>query len=768
MAPLLHSRAAQVGLAVVVIGMAAIGFIPLFGGPGYESSLGAGILLGFVVTVTTALGTLALPDQTPAIDVLSRGLSTGALLALAAWLTTFAHGLRVGYCDALAGSESFALGPGVGALVGGAWGALAGEIARGRRRPRLSATLLAIAGPLGSISFSVGRFYTSPMIFAYDPFVGFFSGTVYDTVIDHSGLLSYRAGSAATLIAAIVVALHLERRPGGALRPTWIQRPAIAVLGIVAASASVLANAFGSHLGHWQTSATIAAALGGRIEGARCSVVYPRTLRQEDVERLAKDCDAHVAVLERWFGAPGPARITVFLFESSAQKGALMGAADTYIAKPWRREIYIQAAPYPHPVIGHELAHVLAGAFGRGPFRIAGSAGGWLPDPGLIEGVAVAAEPPEGDLLPREWALAMRDLGLLPPLDHLFALGFLGENASVAYTASGAFVGWVHDRFGADVVRAWYGGRALSELTGASWPDLEKRWRDDLGAVALPSAARGVAKARFDRPGVFGRRCPHVVDACRARADQLRAAGDFEGAITAFEEMLSLDPHDDGTRIAIARTELRQKAHAADGRAGLSSIAEDNSVARHLRDRAIEDLADLALAEGSPESREEAVARYTEVASRTLDEDARRTLDIKSAAASEESLRPSVVALLIGQGGRGPDRAMAMELLGAVTVAHTDDGVPWYLLARQYVNGASFDEANRRLDRALALPIKLPRVRLEAERLRMLGACATGDTPTALRYFALYAAHPEVSASRKGAARALVERCTGAAPPDGP
>ena len=53
------------------------------------------------------------------------------------------------------------------------------------------------------------------------------------------------------------------------------------------------------------------------------------------------------------------------------------------------------AAPYPHPVIGHELAHVLAGSFGEGPFRVAGAAGGLVPNPGLIEGVAVA-QPRQG------------------------------------------------------------------------------------------------------------------------------------------------------------------------------------------------------------------------------------------------------------------------------------------------------------------------------------------------------------------------------------
>jgi tetratricopeptide (TPR) repeat protein len=524
---------------------------------------------------------------------------------------------------------------------------------------------------------------------------------------------------------------------------------------VLAASAGLLANLLGNRLGHWQTSATIAAALGARVEGARCSVVYPRSMRLVDAERFARDCDAHVAVHERWFGAAGPPRITAFVFESSAQKGALMGAADTFIAKPWRREIYVQSSPYPHPVLGHELAHVIAGSFGRGPFRVAGPLAGLLPDPGLIEGVAVAAEPPEGDLLPRQWARAMKDLGLLPRLDHLFTLGFLGENAGVAYTVSGAFVAWIHDGFGADAVRAWYGGRPLPEITGVPWAELEQRWHADLDTETLPEAARATAKARFDRPAIFGRRCPHVVDGCRARAERLRNSGDFERAVAAFDEVLVFDPHDDNTRLAIARTRLRE-GRGAEGRAELDRLAGDAHVARHTRDRALEDLADLALAAGRGD---EAAAAYGEIERRTLDEDARRNLDVKIAAAGDASLRPAVVALLIGREERGPDRNLAMELLREAAVTH-DEGLPWYLIGRQYWNAGQLDEATERLDRALAAPIGVARAKIEAERLRMVIACASGDSPGALRFFEAYTVHPEVSEARRGAARALVERCT--------
>src|SRR6185369_12356527 len=115
-----------------------------------------------------------------------------------------------------------------------------------------------------------------------------------------------------------------------------------------------------------------------------------------------------------------------------------MGASSTYIAKPWRAEVYVQRAAYPHPVLGHELAHVVAGSFGRGPFRIAGAVGGLLPNPGLIEGIAVAAAPDDEELEGAQWARAMMDIGILPDMEHVFSLGFLGDASSKSYTLAGA------------------------------------------------------------------------------------------------------------------------------------------------------------------------------------------------------------------------------------------------------------------------------------------------------------------------------------------
>jgi tetratricopeptide (TPR) repeat protein len=735
-----------------------IGFLPLFDGPGYESALAAGIVVPIVVAVVTALEIAAARPEPLAAVV--RGLSNGAALTFAAYLTTLAHGLRVGFCDVASGSAQIALGPFIGALLAGAWGAVAGVLAgtrTGRRARTAASVVLGALGPIASIAVSVFRFYTSPMIFAYDPFVGHFSGTLYDTVIDSTGLLSYRAGSAATLIAALAGAALVTKGARFGLTLARPVSPPLALVFAAAVAVSLACIANGPALGHWHTSATIARGLGASFEGARCTVLYPSGMPEDDIRTFTRDCDAHMDLGERWLGAPVPFRITVYLFADAAQKASYMGAGDTYIAKPWRREVYIQATSYPHQVIGHELIHVLVGHFARGPFKVAGALGGLIPDPGLIEGVAVAASPRDGDLTPTEWARAMKDLGILPRLKALFAFGFFGQNSAVAYTVSGAFVGYVHDRFGAEAVRGWYGGRTLADVTGHSLEDLERGWHDELDRAVLSDAARAQAKARFERPAIFGRRCPHVVDACKVRAEELRGRGAHDAAIAAYQEALRLDPGDASLKVAIARSLVRA-GRVNEATEALQAIAANEGAPRHVRDKAIEELGDIALAAGDGG---DAAPRYREVMQRLVDEDALRTLDVKIAAAEDAHARPSVVALLIGHAGRGPDKVRAVELLATWAAEAPDDGLPSYLLARHYVGTGQLAEAAARLDRALARPIAIERVRIEARRLKMVTACGLGDAAAASAAFAAYAAEPGVSASRRGAAQSLVLRCSG-------
>src|SRR2546430_9388137 len=163
-------------------------------------------------------------------------------------------------------------------------------------------------------------------------------------------------------------------------------------------------------------------------------------MRADEARLFARDCDEELPSIEKYFDVAPTGRVTAFLFRNSADKRRLMGAGDTFIAKPWRREVYLQPAGYPHPVLGHELAHVVAGSFAGGPFHIAGKWKGIKANPGLIERLAVAASPDRDPPTPTEWSPAMLDPKLLPPGRPLASFDFLGENAAKSYNIAVAFV----------------------------------------------------------------------------------------------------------------------------------------------------------------------------------------------------------------------------------------------------------------------------------------------------------------------------------------
>ncbi len=704
---------------------AAVGFVPLFGGPGYEHDLASGLFCPSAAAIVAALALSSGEPRSPLFSLV-RGVGVGLLFGAISLFTALLHGLRVGTCDLLGGISVYALTAWVGAALGGAWGAVVAEIVRPRKRRRLGAVLLGLALPLGCAGFSVGRFVTSPMIFAYDPFVGYFSGTLYDTVVDPGlPLLSYRAGSAATLVAllagASLLVRHGERVAWGSRKePAFLAR-VLVLVGALAASLGVTAS--GESLGHYQTRATVAAALGGRLSGVRCDVVFPSSLRPDEARLLLRDCEEEIESVEAALDARGPAKITAFFFRDAAEKRRLMGAEHTYIAKPWREEVYLQVERYPHPVLGHEIAHVVAGSFGRGPFRVAGSLGGLVPNPGLIEGVAVAASPDDEDVSDLAWAKTMMDLGLLPPMRRIFSLGFLGESSSKSYTLAGAFVRFVLEKHGAGVVRAWYGGESIEALTRSSWDELEAAFKARIQSLVVPRAIEASARARFDRPSVFGRRCPHVVDALRRSADGCRDARQVEQATLLYAKVLDKDPGDQSARVSLAFLERRYGDREA-GRRALEAIEGDPKAPRNVRDRAGEILADADFLDGAyPAS----AARYERLAEEVLDEDQARTFEVKALASRSEAYREPIGLFLLGERERPTDLFVGAEALGRARALSPEDPLLRYMIGRNLVQRGFHDRALAELREALARPLPTERLTREAIRQLAICACALGD-----------------------------------------
>jgi hypothetical protein len=755
----------------VVVALLGVGFIPLFGGPGYEQSLASGLIVPSAAAVATALD-LSRGEAPEPLEAVGRGVASGLALAGLAFGTALVQALRVGMCDLAGGAVGFVLTALFGAVLGGVWGALVAEAARGRRRRRLIAVLAGVGLPLASALVSLARFYTSPMIFAFDPFAGYFSGVLYDTVIDAgTPLLTYRAGSLASLVTVTLLASVLRRDDRGRLRPVALRgaapgarvRLALATMAF-AVSASITCS--GSALGHWQTSASIARELGGARSGARCDVVYPESLLSAQADLLVKDCEEQLAAVEQTLGARGPERIRAFFFRDAAEKKRLMGAADTLIAKPWRHEVYVQKGGYPHPILGHELAHVVAGSFGRGPFRVAGGWGGILFDPGLIEGVAVAASPDDDELSDAQWAHAMLDMGTLPPIRQVFSQSFFNMAASKSYTLAGAFVRFVHDRYGAGAVRAWYRGTSIQIATGLGWDALDAEFRAHVALTPLSPEAQSFARARFERPAVFGRTCPHVVDALRTRADRCRGRNEVVRATAGYRDVLARDAHDWGARYGVGLVHERY-GDLAQGERELRALADADDAPRTWRDWAKDALADGALLRGDDVLAER---EYRGLAGRSLDEDFARTEEVKALAIADPAGRQAVMALLVGAPGRPADPVLAAEREGEWE-ARTGSPLAAYLVGRSMVGNEWFREAAPHLDRAIAAGDSMtPRIAREAIRQRAIAACALGDRTAVdwLRALVLAEAGPFAqSGGRRLSTLRLLDRCS-VSPPHGP
>ncbi len=716
-------RSARAALAVATLLGVALCFSALLGAPGVESALVLGVVLP---PWCAAIGVRVVDSQRGVpIGMLVVRAITAAWLVLAIPIALFTlNMLRVPVCEPLEGLAFLALGPGVAVALAATVGVGIGAFVS---RVRV-ATTLAVLVPVLFALIEIWGFYATPAIFGYGHFFGYFPGTLYDPDITIGpAYVSYRLLSViwwAAIVTGLSATWDPETRRASYQRTR--ERWQLALASIVLVTAGLTLELEGHRLGHFSTSATIAEALGGRLEGERCNVVYPREIPRSEAGRLLADCDFRVRRVEQILGVRQPAPVTAIFFRSADEKRALMGASNTYVAKPWRREVYLQVGDWPHPVLFHEIVHVVAGNIGVGPFRVSGHVGGIVPSPAIIEGVAVAVAWGERDgLTPHQWARAMLEIGLAPPLSSVEGLEFLLQPASRAYTTSGSFVRWLMDTEGSEVVRRLYLTGDWERALGRPLVEAEADWHRFLREeVELPEEARALAQARFERPGIFGSICPHAIANLRTALGGDLAAGDDEGAIGRCREILALDEGQASTRAALVGA-LAREGDAAEAAAELAVLVGPPSASSPILQRARQELADAHWRRGQSA---EARAIYASLLEEPMSDDAARQLDVRILAidaggAQEDALR----GLLAPPRDVTNDAATAMFAVDRLRLARADGLAP-YLAARQLMFRRRFDLALPEIVAARALGLPSERTRSEARRMEATIRFGAGET----------------------------------------
>lgn len=713
---------ALVWLAIAVAAAIGLARLPLFGTLGFELALAmaalgsiAGLDLGaaWVRRRRTSVGL-----RPSLARLLGEALVAPALFVAIPLAMLAVRGLWVLTCDWWFGLEAYLALAVASTLLAAASGALL-TVWVGPRR--FLAPLVPWLALLGLIALGLHRFFTAPPVFTYSPLVGYFPGNLYDEDVRLQAPLAWARLEQLAIVLALGLGaaarydrelVAVRRRGHGRWRWGW------AVPALVALVAALGLRWQAGALGYAIDADDIADELGGVKRTPHFVIHYDRTPAIEaDLELLAADHELRLAQVCAAIGVD-PDRVGTihsFYFASSDRKARLMGARRVEMAKPWRREIYLTAEPFPHGSLRHEIAHVVAGTFGDPWFHVAARRVGGVPvfvNPGLIEGLAVALDWPGGarGMTPHQAMRAMELLGYAPAADEVFSVKFLTLSSARSYTAAGSFLRFLLDRYGPAPVRAVYAsGGDFAGAFGKSRDALVAEWRAMLATVEVPAADLEAARERFRRGGVFSRPCPHAIAARQERAGRQLARGDRAGAIRTMRAVCRDAPDDPSYQLDLAELLVagddRERAEGraiyqrwldSDGGAALSALVLDA----------------LAHLDASAGDRAAAQAHVAAALALPLDDDRRRPFEAVEAALDGGDLAgPFLRGYFFGPGDRLAWALMASTLAPGNPLAR-------YLLGLQWHERGQYVLAVAMLDPALHGALPSPRfVRAGARRL---------------------------------------------------
>jgi len=735
-------RRVLIWIALAAVLGLGLGLVPLFGVLGFELSLALALFVSFCALDLGAKLARTL-QQMPAPGITRAIYPRRALVQTLPWAAALpvaviavpavicaVRGIWVPTCDWGFGVKALVLMPMATGALGGVLGCAIGlavgvRAEEGRWWWPHRSTMLALCAWLVIALVGLWRFYAAPPVFTFDPIIGYYPGNLYDENVQLGATLIYARIEQLlwllALVALLATRLDVPRmRIARAPRPIG-RRISPAIAAVVLGAAAVWLHTQGGALGYNVDAGDIEDVLDGRVETAHFVIHYARTPEIErDIKLIAEDHELRYAEVVAVLGVGPPGKLESFYFADRDQKGRWMGARDVEMAKPWRREIYLDHRPFPHASLRHEIAHAVASEFGDPIFGVAARRIAGIPalfSPGLIEGLAVATDWPGGDygrLTPHESVRALEEMGMRPSIRALLTLGFLAQSSQRSYQTAGSFVRFLLDTYGAPALRRLYhSGGDFEGAYGKSLATLETEWRAMLLTIAVPKAIVEGARERFRAGSVFSRPCPHAVASRTEHAAEAAARGERENAISIMRDVCHDAPEEPRHSLElgdylVGGTE-KQRAEAL---ARWQTIADDEDQTSSLRAEAMTRLA-AAQPELSP-------AIITKAAALPVDPGMRRQLDAEVFALHHEGAAGAALRSYFF-GGRVLTGLGWAQL---AAVAEPDLGFGHYLLGLQLQIGEKpqWARSTEEFDRAIALG--LPGVDFTRNAARKLAVAA--------------------------------------------
>ena len=448
------------------------------------------------------------------------------------------NALRIKNCNFSEGFIFFLLLPIISCVYATAAGTLFGFWIK-----RRWAAYLAYIGFLLLTCVPVGiNLIWHPPVFAYHATFGYFPGPIYDFVIPiTSTLLIARAETLlwALLFFGLAVSIcEISRDTGLMPQLRWrkLFSPLTKRVGLYLLIICLFGfQCYASALGIRPSREHIARQLGSFRETAHFEIFYARELETE-IENIVDDCEFQYTQVAAYLtpeGAGLSRKVRAYIYASPEQKKRLIGAGSTSVEDPFGHGFHIHAQGFPHPVLKHELAHVFTVPWS--PLKLSLNIG-------IHEGIAVAADWDENRLTPHQWAKAMRQMEIAPPLSAVMGIGFWGHAGSRSYLLAGSFVRFLVDTYGIEKFKKVFPTGNFVKHYERDLQSLEAEWIGFLASVPLRNEDLTYASYRLKQRSVFERVCAHEMAALRDTAWQAYSRKDFVTAAETFETMLSDEP----------------------------------------------------------------------------------------------------------------------------------------------------------------------------------------------------------------------------------
>lgn len=525
---------------------------------------------------------------------------------------------------------------------------------------------------------------TRPQIFAFNPILGFFPGLTYDETLDVTGrLLVYRVGTLALsfLVLSVAASLNRWRNSSG----SQSSRSTSLVGGVITAAlavAIVVLFFLSDRIGLSSSESSIQQSLGGRAETEHFIVFYPDTLfKGPRLEQVIQMHEFYYAQVARALWIRPERKIQSYIYATPAQKGRLIGAANTDIAKPWLGQLHINASDI-DVSLRHELVHVMAADFGFPLLRVGVNSG-------LIEGLATAVERAEYEEPVHRLAAMVFATGAAPDMQSLFSLsGFMKAPAGVSYTLAGSFCRFLIDRYGLSRFKLLYKTGEFSILYHKPLPLLLQEWRRSLDRFQFNTGDLEKANYLFKRQSIFGKECARVIANMNTETRTMLADRRFEDALKSAEKSLaktiSTEAVYQKTTAFIRLGRFSEAIAFAQAKLGDSTAASSFLTLNSL----------LGDALWGADSLEGAMKVYDELLRPHLSLSWDESITLRQEIVLKPNLARALKPLFL------LSMADSARLPSLESVVHTfpKEPIPKYLLAREQVSAERYDEAMQLLD----------------------------------------------------------------------